>query len=642
MPSFTNKVITKFTGINMLSRVLKKMGDDGTRSAKRIKRGNDVLKQSFLSVKNVVAGMVIGGAINKGFGFLREQVSGVTEEFIAFDHALGKAAAKLDIARGSAEWKQLEEKARAIGGSTEFTNTQVAKSMDVLATSGFTLDQVLSSVGGSADVASIATLELDQATQIAADTLNAFGLRANDATTQMQLMERASNAIARTAVSSAVDIGQIHEALADSGWAANAASQDIESYMSLVGLLGNGMIRGSKAATVLKNSFLGLTGMTTEARRHLTKLGISVAYSSDKVASAFGKRKGDMRNAVEILADLSEKMKDMGNVQKLVMLKELFGKYGAGIQQILKVGGDKIVEFRDKFIQSGKTAKDVADDIRNSIQNKLAVIESQKIELGFKFLDKIKDKLPGLIDRMGDFINSIDPDKVIAKGEKIVGAIEGVIDTVVSLKNFLIGLGTAWGVTKVLAFVSAIKAATVASLAFIATPFGAILLALTSIVNLILTIKDNWNELGRAWDYIVDGMSKKFIGFMLKINTFLRTNAIGQYVAEKFSIKKEALERTDFQLRDMLADGALSAKLKMQAENVTNKYRTNNYNQSSETNQETFYEPWAIEPPNRNELSQRATWEGTLNIKNAPKGTTLQQRSQGAPPLSVEGLGEAL
>jgi hypothetical protein len=93
MPAKT-VVSTIFSAKDRVSGAFKKM----TRNSKKFGAVSDKsfkkASRSALSFKKIVGGILAAGAIQKGLSLMQQGVSEVTREFVSFDAAATKAAAK--------------------------------------------------------------------------------------------------------------------------------------------------------------------------------------------------------------------------------------------------------------------------------------------------------------------------------------------------------------------------------------------------------------------------------------------------------------------------------------------------------------------------------------------------------------------
>ena len=236
-------------------------------------------------------GKIAAGVVVAGFAAAIK----ITAEF-------EKELSKLRAVSGATEKEmvQLEKKSRALGKSTAFTATQVAKLQVELAKLGFTTNDILNASGGVLDLAAGLGVELKDAAVLTGSTLRAFGLTTEET-------GRVVDVLAKSASSSALDFTSLTESLKLAAPIARSTNKSIEETVALLGTLANAGVKGSIAGTALRKIFIELNakGLT------LNDAFDQITNSSDKLGTAVdiaGKRAG---GALLILADGVEPTKEL-------------------------------------------------------------------------------------------------------------------------------------------------------------------------------------------------------------------------------------------------------------------------------------------------------------------------------------------
>jgi TP901 family phage tail tape measure protein len=640
MPSFRRAVYTTFYGKDHMSEVFKRMGSAGTRYSRQVREGNKKLKASFMSIKNIAAGIVIGTAFNKGMSLISNGIRGVIDEFITFENALVSTASRMDITKNSPDYEKLERGIRAIGGSTEFTNTQVALAAEVLAQAGFKqVDIVETAVRSTSNLATIAKVDLADAMKISTKALDSFGMRTKDVNKNLENLTRINDALSRASDASTISITDMYETMKYVGSISKSAGSDIETFASLAGLVGLAAVEGTRAGTALAQVYTRLYDPVGDAAKILKKFNIQITDD-----------KGDFLDRLQILAQFSDAFKDLGEQTRGKYLKEIFDQRALkAVIPLIDLGSEKILAYREDFINTGKSAVQKAGEMRQSIQNTLKVWDSKKIELGFKFIDKFRDKIPAAMESIGEFIDSIDVDAIWDKGSRVISIIENIIEKVKPFTPILEGIAVAFVAVKTAAFVAAIKAATVASLAFIFTPVGATLAAIAGMFAAYKSIKDNWDDLKRSVMELGEAINKYMIEKLLSFMKLLQGSFIGKALKKVLNIdldveikkidealygderrRKATIERSK-EIYDIMSGSSRQSIPQIN----NNKSKTKNIKQSFFN-----YDNGPIVLPNRRELQQQSVnLRGEINFKNAPEGASFKKQDWPSPQLSVSGLG---
>ena len=175
------------------------LGLDASRFEKGLKKVNRKLTQAGKNFQrigksmttSVTAPLVAMGAI-----------AGKT--FMDFEQSMLKVKA-ISGATGE-EFKALEQNAKALGSSTMFTASQVAGLQLELSKLGLTPQQINASTESILNLAQATDSDLSQAAEVAAKTMQAFGLQATD-------MTMITDVMADSFSSSALDLNKFETAM---------------------------------------------------------------------------------------------------------------------------------------------------------------------------------------------------------------------------------------------------------------------------------------------------------------------------------------------------------------------------------------------------------------------------------------------
>jgi TP901 family phage tail tape measure protein len=342
--------------------------DKGLRVAKR---ASDKLASGL---KKAAAVAVIS------FAVITAALVSVNRVGMEFEQTLVTSAAKFGILNrhteeGAKSYKKLEDAARSMGTTTEFTAQQSAEALNFLAMAGFNAEQAVAALPGVLDLATAAGVELAQASDIATDSLGAFNLMTDDTVQLQKNLSRVNDVLAATTNSANTNMEQMFEAMKDGGPVATAAGASIETFAALTGKLADAGIKGSKAGTTLKNMFLKLSAPTAGASKLLQRYGVQTKDAQ-----------GNMLDIVDILGDLDGALKDLGTADRANVLNEIFGLRAiAGVNVLLGVGADKIHEYRKALEASDGASKKLAAAMRDTFAvewlNLLAIIDDVKLTI---------------------------------------------------------------------------------------------------------------------------------------------------------------------------------------------------------------------------------------------------------------------
>lgn len=426
MASFA--VSTRFTGKDLISKTFARMGKNadrfGNKSSKAFKKAN----RSASRFKDITKGILAAAGISKVLGGLKQGLSAVTTEFIGFDGAVISAAAKfkdinLATAEGQKRLLELKKAARETGAATQFSAGQAASGLDFLAMAGFNATQAMAALPGVVNLATVANVDLARATDIASDSLGAFGLMTEDTTQLQKNFTRVNDVMALTMSRTNTNMEDMFEAVKKGAPDFTKAGQSLESFSALLGVMANAGKKGSEAGTTLRNIMLRLADPTKEAKKAIKLIGIETSDAE-----------GNFRDIVDILADVEKGTKKMGEVQKTAALSTIFGARAVGgINILLTEGSEKIRAFRGELESAGGASQKMADIMRTSIGNRLKSLSSAAIEFGFKIFTAFEKRGAGAVDKLTEAIRNFDPKPIVEGIELIISATRFLFDGIVAV-----------------------------------------------------------------------------------------------------------------------------------------------------------------------------------------------------------------
>ena len=584
-------VSTKFTGRDLISKTFARMGKNadrfGSKSSKAFKQAN----RSASRFRDVTKGILAASVVQKTLGGLQRGLSAVTTEFINFDGAIISAAAKfkdinLATVEGQKRLLELKKTARDTGAATQFSAGQAASGLDFLAMAGFSASQAMAALPGVVDLATVANVDLARATDIASDSLGAFGLMTDDATQLQKNFTRINDVMALTMSRTNTNMEDMFEAVKKGAPAFTSSGQSLESFNALIGIMANSGVKGAEAGTQLRNVMLRLADPTKKAQEALDAMNIGTKDSQ-----------GNFRDVVDILGDFEKGLKGMGTQQRAATLSTIFGARAiTGVNILLQEGTDSIAAFRGELENAGGASKKMADIMRTSLGNRLKSMSSAAIEFGFKIFTAFEKQGAGAIDKLTEAVRNFDPQPIIDGlnfafkaatglfnimkffGPELLIITGGFLTYGAAMKGLAIGQAVIGFVSLLTTLKSTAGVMAVLNAAMAANPVGAVIVGVTALVALLVFLEKKFNVLTTLWGGI------KAIG-----------GGLGKLFIPGFG-KNEGAEG--------VGGGA-----------------------------------GAVAPNKAEVAAQQVAFKGQLNIAGAPAGSTAEGTTTGAPPIDMTMLG---
>ncbi len=502
--SITFAVATIFKGKDEQSKQFNKMGKNAKKFGEKTSKAFKKASKSATSFGTITKGILTAGLITKATSAATAGISALTKEFISYDAAITTASAKfkgLDLTtkKGQKTLEALKKTAREVGATTKFSATEGAAGLDFYATAGFTAEQAMAVLAPTAKLATVANLDLARTSDIASDSLGAFGLMTKDTGQLQKNFTRLSDVMAKTMTSTNTNMEDMFEAIKKGAPTFTMAGQSIETFNTLMGTMASSGVKGSEAGTSLRNVMLRLAKATPEAQDALDALGVVTRDS-----------KGNFRDIIDVLADLEKGLKSKGTAEKAAAISTIFGvRATTGISIILKEGTKNLRKFREQLKGSAGETDRMANIMESSLENRLLSLKSAAIETGFQFLSAFKDQGAGAIAILTKAIRSINMQPFINFVKKSAAVIRNLVSR-------FIEVGESSGLfDKIREAVAQIKPVfstlfEIAKIVFkqlsdvgvfdlIAKGFGIVLDAITSVAKLFV----DWREtIKKAWEII--------------------------------------------------------------------------------------------------------------------------------------------
>jgi TP901 family phage tail tape measure protein len=618
-----------------------KFGKQSSRSFKRATAG-------ATRFKTVFAGALGANIVSAGLGRLRQGISGLTTEFLDFDQAITSAASKFDFERGTEQFKELSKAAREVASVTPFSAAQTGQALNFLAMAGFDATQSMASLKGVTDLAIAGEMELGQAADIASDALGALNLMSDDSTVLAGNLGRVNDVMARVAVTANTNVPMLWEALKPVASTAEGLGGSIEQLGAMFGTLASSGVKAEKAGTALRNMYLRLTSGTSEVEKVLKKYNIAIQDGN-----------GKMRPMIDILEDVGNETKGLSDKARQAALSHLFGARAVNSASILiKAGREPLLEYQKRLEGASGAASKLARQVGESIPNKLKVMRSRLIEIGFSIIDTFNNKIPGAMNSFQEALDNIDP-------AEIVSNIKAIWDVVSKFKNEIELLVTAFILYKGIVIALAAKQWAL-NIAMAANPVGLMIVSFATLGAIMIMVYRNWDIIQTQWKKDIEGIGQwidenitmklenlarkfptiaGFFGFTPRTDAEINKMYDTQYKADQpgyilgtetpktpewlkkeIGDQKKTEEKTS--KREFEDIGAILEKYQMTSTGLSAA-------QMEEKRKKHYQEMFggAKVKPETAASPQQVQIRGEFNFKNPPEGMSFEQKSPGAPQI---------
>lgn len=216
-------------------------------------------------------------------------LSSAVKTMASFERANSTLASVLG--KTKAEVQALTESAKQLGRMTEFTASNVTELQTALARLGFNDKQIMAMQGSVLKFASAVGTDLASAADFTGSAIRAFGLRASDTSTLLDVMAKSTSA-------SALDFSKLATSISIVAPIAQSFGLATSETAAFLGVLANNGFDASSAATALRNILLNLADSSGKLSKGI---GHS-AKSFDEILEAFGELQARGIKVDEVLA----------------------------------------------------------------------------------------------------------------------------------------------------------------------------------------------------------------------------------------------------------------------------------------------------------------------------------------------------
>lgn len=310
-----------------------------------------------LSTLGTVAGKVgtVMSSVAKGVGLAMTAVgTGViaagkaaTDVGKTFESSVSQIAATMG--KSVEEIDDLKEKAKEMGATTQFSATQAAEGLNILAMSGLSAEEQMVSIDKVLNLAAAGSLSLESAASYATGAVKGFG-------DSMDNMQYYTDLMAKGATLANTNVEGLGQALSASSATASSYKQEADSVTLSLLRLAEQNITGEAAATSLNRAMADLYTPTDVAKQALDELGIS-AYDSE----------GNTRDFNVVVDELNDKLKDMTAEESNAYKAAIFTTNGLNaFNKMTASTTEKVDEFREGLASASPTIESINTKLKES------------------------------------------------------------------------------------------------------------------------------------------------------------------------------------------------------------------------------------------------------------------------------------
>lgn len=376
---------------------------------------------------------------------------------------------------------------------------------------GFNAEQSVAALPGVIDLATAAQTDLATASDIATDTLGAFGLATKDAAQLSKNLARVNDVMAKTTTTANTDMQQLFETIVKGGATATGAGMQIEEFAAMAGIMANSGLKASEAGSVMKNMVLKLSAPTAGATKILKRLNVQTQDAN-----------GNLLSVTDILGNLGEAMKDLGTAEKGAILDTLFGKRAiVGVQLLMQEGSKAIKDYTKQLKGATGASSTMASVMRDTLQGRLKALNSAVESVKISIFTLSNDALNKAVDGVTEWVRANEVLIASKVGDFIVDLINNFETIATWTKRIAIGLGVFIAFTTILK--TLVLVMTAVNLVMAANPVSLLVIGIAALSAGIVFLINKFNLLEKA------------VAFLDKIPSLRDIAEFGSMIGDKVS-----------------------------------------------------------------------------------------------------------
>lgn len=313
--------------------------------------------------------------------------------------------------------EELEDLAKSLGASTQFTATEVAQGYEKMAMAGWKTKDMLGATSSFIYTTAASGEELATVFDILTDAMTSFGYEVTQTNA-----DKFADVLSATITNSNTDMEMLGEAFKKIGPVANQLNYSIEDIALGLGLLANNGIKGEMAGTALRSGLLSMVNPTDDAQAAMDRLGISLRDEEGNVASfnevlmnlkqAFGQvssyafdAEGNLMEYDEIQDELSGKTDELN---ALAEAGDIFGKrQTASWLALINSADADYTKLYDAIQGCDGMAQEMASVKIDNLTGDFTILKSAVEGVGLSIYGYVEEPLRNLTQTSSDLISQM-------------------------------------------------------------------------------------------------------------------------------------------------------------------------------------------------------------------------------------------
>lgn len=368
----------------------------------------------------VLKGVLTAGFITAGFAAIKsgfEQVIATGKEFETsmsqVKATMGDAAGEMITYKGQSvtAFEAIEDKAKELGATTQFTAKQAADGFNILAMAGMDANTAIEVLPSTLDLAAAGAIDIAEAADYTTGIMAGFGLETEQA-------GEVADYLTKMSTSAKGSVAQFGQALAKSAGMAKTTGQNMKTTSVALEILGNHNLSAAEAGNALNRTLKNLYQPTEVAKNAMKQLGVT-AYDAQGKALPLD----------DVLRQLNGTLDGMSEEAKNDILSQIFD--AATLKSVPFLIEDVTTSWDDLATgleNSTGAAARAAETQLDNLEGAITLFDSAMDGFKIAVYDKISEPLKDIVKEGAEAVSGLTD---AFKDDGLLGAIGFIGETAV-------------------------------------------------------------------------------------------------------------------------------------------------------------------------------------------------------------------
>lgn len=309
-----------------------------------------------------------------------------------FEAAISNVAATMG--KTADEIPEITAKAKELGASTAFSASEAAEGFNILAQSGLSAAEQLSTIDSVLSLAAAGEMSMADAAGYVTTTMKAMGIAMDE---EGKNAAYVSDLYAKGATLANTSTAEFGEAMTSAASIAGSYNQSLETTGTALLALAEKGYKGSAAGTYLSRAMSDLYAPTVNASAALQELGVS-AYDSE----------GKQRDFIDVLNDLNDALADMTDEEAAAYTAQIFTTAGLkAFNSIAQNSSEDLAALTGNLTDCTDAAKQMAETKLDNLQGDITKLKSATEGFGINLYENMQAPLRDFVQEGTSLVDEL-------------------------------------------------------------------------------------------------------------------------------------------------------------------------------------------------------------------------------------------